>query len=208
MNLYSILRLRPFAFFLMFALTLMDATRSISQESLTFDFEDIETRIQSFAKVESSQQPRDDHEPLTALPHLEVSIRPFRQHLIERTDRKQVSIVHPIWGGLLGGTVGFFGGGFLGAVTAPDCVDCGFGPLASFFLGATIGEAFVMPLGVHYSNKRQGNFGLDLLTSLAVAGGGLLMLDRLNADESWLVLVSVLQIGATVAVERVTSQNR
>ncbi len=204
MNVHFILRPRILACFLMFVLTLMDTTPAISQESLATDFEDIETRVRFFAKVENSQQ-LWCHESLTVLSPLENSLWSFRHQLLGRTtEKKQDSIVAPIWGGLLGATVGFFGGGFLGAGISGQR---GYDSIGNSVIGAIIGETLVMPLGVHYGNKRKGSFVLDLLTSLTIVGGGLLTIKELDADESFLLFIPVLQIGGTVAVERVTAHH-
>ena len=204
MNVYFIFRLRLLTFFPIFAFVLADTSLSTSQEILTVAFEDSTTPNRFLAKAKNWQQIQD-YESLSNLLKLHESVRPFRQSLLESIDRKQVSMVGPIWGGLLGATVGLFGGAFLGSASFGQR---GYDAVGGAIVGAIIGEVLVMPLGVHYGNNRQGKFGLDLLSSAAVAGAGLLMMNTLSADESFLLLLPVLQIGATVAVERATAHSR
>ena len=203
----SFLGLRISVYFLVFVFSVMDMSQSIAQENMTINFENIQPRFQLNGMI-GGKHPVRVQKTVSAVLQLERSKLPFRQHLMESGQQEQVSILKPIWGGILGGAVGFFGGGMLGVASAENCSDCGFGSIGRFLLGASIGEALVLPLGVHYGNKRRGKLGFVFLTSLAMAGGGLMIMDRLNADESWFLLVPVLQIGATVAVERITARHR
>lgn len=193
MNLYRNFTIRLIAFVSMFGFILVDTTPLTAQETLT--------KVNT-TKYNSANKLR----PHPFLMLLSDSYKPknaFWQNLFKGSDRNQGSIAGSIWGGLLGGTVGFCGGLFLGAITCPDC---GFDAIGRSLAGATIGEVLVLPLGVHYGNRRQGNLGLDLLTSVMVVGTGALLMNRLNADESLFIVLPVLQIGVTVTVERYTAK--
>jgi len=188
--------LNLFAVLPMLALILLAPSRALSQERFTRDFADIETRIRFFARFHTP-----DHVPATTLSLLAASVLPFRQHLGARTDKQQVSIVQPIWGGLLGATVGFFGGAFVGSAASGQR---GYDAVGTAIAGAIIGEALVLPMGVHYGNRKQGNLVLDVLTSFVVVGAGLLVSDDLDV----VLFIPVVQIAATVAVERATARRR
>ncbi len=114
----------------------------------------------------------------------------------------QVSIIAPGIGGLVGAAAGFVGGGLIGAALARNDRGDGWAELGGFLMGAVIGEVSLTPVGVHIGNKRQGSLALDFLTSAVTGIGGLIMASQLSYAQSLLVLVPVVQISATVAVER------
>jgi len=148
-------------------------------------------------------------------------VKPFRSYLtaekegqIETERQKgQVSIGWPILGGLLGGGIGFFGGGFVAGILFPIIERSPVEQteiLGYVIAGAFVGEAIFLPIGVHIGNKGRGNLWLDLLTSVAVAGAGLAVASAIsngNIDNAlYLLPIPLLQIGATITVERSTGR--
>lgn len=125
---------------------------------------------------------------------------PYAMQLEQNNENEQGSIAGPIIGGVLGGTLGFFAGGLIGANAADS--DEELAALGGFVLGATIGETIVMPLGVHIGNKGRRNLLADLLTSVGVVATGIVLANMTDGHGAVLPLTVVLQIGATVAVER------
>ena len=116
------------------------------------------------------------------------------------------SIPGQVAGGLLGGAVGFVGGAFIGAAIGGGNTICGDDScgLEEAAYGAVIGEATLLPLGVHLANHRRGNYGLSLLASAAVAGAGLLAVDA--ANDGWpLIAIPVGQLISSILIERATS---
>ena len=89
---------------------------------------------------------------------------------------------HPavmVAGGLLGGAAGVFAGGYAGLrLTEHHCEDCG---IVGAVYGAIAGGSALLPLGVHVANRRRGNFGLSLLSSLAIGGAGLAIADQIDS---------------------------
>lgn len=203
LNRYSAFRLRHLVFHITSTLTLIYAAPSICQEYRISDLADLETRTLFFTGTESNQQTWESTH-LNILSPFSQSLRPFRQQLVDSRSSKRVSVAQPVWGGLLGATVGFFGGAFVGAAVSGR----GYDAVGGSILGALIGEALVMPLGVHYGNRCRGDLGLDMLTSIAISAASLLIINETDADESWLILVPIFQIGSTVAVERATAHHR
>lgn len=106
-------------------------------------------------------------------------------------------------GGLLGGAVGVFAGGLAGLrLTEHDCEDCG---IVGAVYGAIAGGSALLPLGVHIANRRQGDFGLSLLGSLAIGGAGLALATQTNSA-AVMIPVPVLQIVSSILIERRTSE--
>jgi hypothetical protein len=111
-----------------------------------------------------------------------------------------------ILGGLLGGAIGFFGGGFAGAViNDTDDSEDDLAALAGFALGAVIGETLTLPLGVHVANRRQGNYGLSLLASAAITGVGIALATSGDDRLEYLIPVPVLQLFSSILIEKRTS---
>jgi hypothetical protein len=109
------------------------------------------------------------------------------------------------------GAVGFVGGALLGRELI-GCIEvedgCSLDPM---FYGAAGGGTLGMALGVHLGNRRQGNFGLDLLAASAVWATGILIGEGIDDDgAASVVLVSLplVQLGVTIAVERATGRHR
>jgi hypothetical protein len=106
-------------------------------------------------------------------------------------------------GGLLGGAVGVFAGGLAGLrLTEHDCEDCG---IVGAVYGAIAGGSALLPFGVHVANHRRGDFGLSLLSSLAIGGAGLAIATQTNSA-AVMISVPVLQIASSILIERRTAK--
>jgi hypothetical protein len=130
-------------------------------------------------------------------------------HLGGASKQQQGSIIWPIGGGILGGAIGFFGGGFAGAY-----IEIGATPgssewegLAGFIIGAAIGEAVLMPLGVHLGNGRRGNFGRALLTSVAMVGASCAAAAAYPPFIVVVALTPIWQLPTCVRIERSTGRS-
>ncbi len=110
--------------------------------------------------------------------------------------------------GLLAGTIGFFGGGLVGAKI--DQASSGgyeeLDGLYGFVVGAPIGESLLLPVGVHLANGRRGNLPLAVLASVGIAGTGIAMAASAG-DAKILVAIPIAQLLACTAIERATSRN-
>jgi hypothetical protein len=117
-----------------------------------------------------------------------------------------------IAGGLVGGAVGLVVFGYMGALIADNQADDGedLAALGGFVVGATIGEALMVPLGVHLVNHRRGNYGRAALVSAAIAAGGLALAfateDQAPLPGIILVAIPIAQIATSVAIERSSSR--
>jgi len=109
------------------------------------------------------------------------------------------------FGGLVGGVLGFFAGGLSG-VAVCDCNSGeGYDALEAFFLGAAVGTAITIPLGVHLANRSDGNYGISLAASAGISALGLAA--AFAADEAAIVLlVPISQIVSSVLIERRTTR--
>jgi hypothetical protein len=108
-------------------------------------------------------------------------------------------------GGVLGGAVGLFAGALAGArLTQNDCEDCA---LVGAVYGAVAGGSALLPLGVHVANHGRGNFGMSLLSSLAIGGLGLAVAHESNSA-AVMISVPVLQIVSSILIERKTERLR
>lgn len=117
--------------------------------------------------------------------------------------RRETSPAVMAAGGLLGGVVGVFAGGVAGLrLTEHDCEDCG---IVGAVYGAIAGGSALLPLGVHVANRRQGDFGLSLLSSLAIGGAGLALATQTNSA-AVMIPVPVLQIVSSILIERRTAE--
>ncbi len=108
--------------------------------------------------------------------------------------------------GLTGGTLGFFGGLFLGSAIGGGnriCGDdaCG---LEEAAYGALIGESTLLPLAIHLANHNRGNYGLSLLASAGIAVVGIAAVSGAD-DASPLLAVPVAQIVSSILIERATA---
>jgi hypothetical protein len=117
--------------------------------------------------------------------------------------RQQMNPAVLATGGVLGGAVGVFAGALAGAkLTERDCEDCG---LVGAVYGAIAGGSALLPLGVHVANHGRGNFGLSLLSSLAIGGVGLALASETNSA-AVMIPVPVLQIVSSILIERKTEK--
>lgn len=109
----------------------------------------------------------------------------------------------------LAGAIGFFAGGFVGA-EIDRAGSNGYEEwdgLYGFVVGAPIGEALLLPVGVHLANNRRGNLPLSLLASIGIAGAGIFV--AVAAEEPYALLtIPILQLTACTAIEQSTSQSR
>ncbi len=113
------------------------------------------------------------------------------------------------FGGLVGGALGFFAGGFSG-VAVCGCSSGGgeYDALEAFFLGAAVGTAVTIPLGVHLSNHLEGSYLTALAVSIgisAVALAAAFALDDETAFPALVLMIPVSQIISSVLIERRTT---
>jgi len=109
-----------------------------------------------------------------------------------------------VLGGLLLGAGGLFAGALLGdRMQRYPCEDCIEGAL----YGALVGESLAIPLGVHLGDRRQGNAGIALATSVGI---GVLGLGAAAATDEWrlLFVIPVAQIATSIVIERHTASDR
>ncbi|MBV9774726.1 MAG: hypothetical protein JO040_12290 [Gemmatimonadetes bacterium] len=117
-----------------------------------------------------------------------------------------------VGGGIGGGLAGLVAGAYLGygvELGQSGCHDeelCGLG---GALLGAALGEALLLPYGVHLADRSRGSYGRTFLASFGTGAAGLLLLGATGeaAGELWWA-VPVAQIAAAVAVERRTARRR
>ncbi len=104
-----------------------------------------------------------------------------------------------IAGGLAAGAVGFFGGLYVGGLLAEDCGEDLACMLQGIGVGAAVGEALLLPLGVHLGSGRRGSIGLKIASSVALGGLGVAAVALTNAFAAW-IPVPVLQLVVGLAV--------
>jgi hypothetical protein len=128
------------------------------------------------------------------------------QNWSEQNYRLQDPAAGLVAAGLLAGTVGFFGGGFVGAAIDQASSDVyeEWDGLYGFIIGAPIGESLLLPVGVHLANGRRGNLPFALLASIGIAGTGI-ALAAAAEDAKILVAIPIAQLLACTAIERSTS---
>jgi hypothetical protein len=124
------------------------------------------------------------------------------------------SLIRSILFGALAGAGGFYVGGLLGSKLSDECDDAYDLCLEEgTVLGAAGGGTLGLAVGVHMGNGRQGSLGKDLLVASGIwAVGVALALGLSDASEETsvgiLVAIPILQLGATVAVERAAGRRR
>jgi hypothetical protein len=109
--------------------------------------------------------------------------------------------------GLLAGTIGFFGGGFVGAAIDKASSD-GYEEwdgLLGFVISAPIGESLLLPVGVHLANGRRGNLPLSMLASIGITAAGIALAASAD-DAKILVAIPITQLIACTAIERSTTK--
>ena len=119
-------------------------------------------------------------------------------------------LVPMVLAGLLGGTIGIFAGGLIGAATCDWSIKEA-GCIEPSAYGAIIGASILMPLGVHLANWQRWRLLPFLLSLLAVGGIAAAGLAVLVVDEGqeWVLLaIPVLQLIACVGIARPTARPR
>ena len=106
-----------------------------------------------------------------------------------------------MFGGILLGAGGLIGGALIGhRFEGSPCEDC----LLGAFFGALAGESLAIPLGVHLGNDRRGDPGPALAASIGIGAAGL-GAAALSCQWGVLLAIPVLQIAASIAIERHTA---
>jgi hypothetical protein len=134
------------------------------------------------------------------------------------TERQQSASKAVGLGVLLGGA-GVLAGGVVGYAIASSCQGSTPNPddwcaVEGTLIGAAIGGTSGMALGVHLGNGRRGSLALDLLTGAAVSALGVGVAAGTRPDWGsplfWTLSlgIPVVQITATVAVERAVGRSR
>ena len=120
---------------------------------------------------------------------------------------RQPNVVLPVTGGLVGGAVGLYGGAVTGGSIADRDGSGDLDFLGGAIIGGVLGEAFLLPLGVHLGNARKGSYLADLGISLltAAAGWGLIVLTDSPAIAA---AAAVVHLGIVVGAERKVADGR
>jgi hypothetical protein len=106
--------------------------------------------------------------------------------------------------GLVGGAAGLFGGAVVGGrLQRSPCEDCFEGALA----GAVLGESLAIPLAVHFVDRRRGQPLPGMVSSLAIAAGGIFLAAELRQGPV-LLAIPVVQLAAAIASERHTARRQ
>jgi len=112
--------------------------------------------------------------------------------------------------GILGASIGFFGGLFLGSNVENEFLPCGCDDpgLAGALVGAVVGPGLTTPLAVHLANGGRGSLATGYGWAALVSGAGMLgMLAGIRSEVGlWFLLATpVAQVVAAVASERATT---
>ena len=83
------------------------------------------------------------------------------------TSADDVSDIVLVGAGILGGAIGFFGGGAIGAASC-DWSTREASCIAPTLVTAAIGESILLPLFVHLANRRRGKLTSALLASVSI----------------------------------------
>lgn len=133
-------------------------------------------------------------------------------HQTEPAPGDRGSVGRAIGFGVLFGAAGFVAGALIGDAASDECDFSSDLCIAeAAFYGAAGGGTLGMAAGVHLGNHRQGNVLLDFLVAGAVWGTGIAIAFGTDDDTTQLVTliaIPVVQLGATVAVERATGRRR
>ena len=146
-----------------------------------------------------------------AVAHAQTPLRVERFPAATPQKTRIASVPSMAAGGLVGGAIGLIVFGYLGAVIAddPDSSE-DLDALGGFVLGGALGEATMLPLGVHLVNRRQGNYAASMLASvgIVVAGLGLAFLTEDQAPLPGIILaaIPVAQLTSSIVIERRTSR--
>jgi hypothetical protein len=119
--------------------------------------------------------------------------------------RPEPDLIVPVAGAVVGGAVGFFGGGFLAAVLVEDESEGELDVLAAFVVGALAGEVILMPLGAHLGNRRRGSYAADLGVSVLTGVAAIGLMAATDFHPAAVAGGTVLHVGLTVGAERGSS---
>ena len=114
-----------------------------------------------------------------------------------------------IFGGLLGGAIGFIAGGFIGAA-ACDWNTKEAGCLEPAVYGAIIGSSILMAISVQLISMQRSSFPLFLHTLLAVSGiaAAGLMVAFATGFGGFIIAIPIVQLMSCIAIHRsATSSN-
>lgn len=118
-------------------------------------------------------------------------------------------------GGLAGGVAGVIAGRAAGAWLSNLNCDVGCDESAAYLgiFGAMVGESLLLPLGVHLTNRRLGSYYPAMMASVAVTGAAVGLVyamskisDRVSSAEGLVVVVPILQLVASIQIERQTAK--
>jgi hypothetical protein len=144
-------------------------------------------------------QHRIPREPIRAARLAEISH--FRPAIIRADGSGSRPVIQVAAAGLAAGALGAWAGWHLASGVADQTV----GPL-----GLVLGESLFIPAGVHVADGRRGNLAFGMLASLgagAIAALAATALERrIDPEVGYLVLAPVLQVGASILVERSTGR--
>lgn len=121
--------------------------------------------------------------------------------------RAQPDLVLPILGGIAGGTLGLYGGALAG-LSLNEHDQGEWDEFGAFLTGAIVGEALLLPLGVHLGNGRRGSYANDLGIAVLAGLAGIGVLALTNGNAAGFVIGATLQLGCVVAQERSTARQR
>ncbi len=112
-------------------------------------------------------------------------------------------------GAAMGGLLGTGAGALLGYFAGGGKLLCGDDTCGSqgAILGALAGEPVGMGVGAHLANRRRGNATLDVLGA-AAAGYLFAFIAAESQQPAMLVVAGLVQVGATVAIERASGRDR
>ncbi len=125
----------------------------------------------------------------------------------EQGGQGERSIGGAIGAGVGLGLLGWLAGAMVG-VGIGSVIDCHMCELVGLAWGGLVGETTGLALGVHLGNGRRGNFALDWLTAAAASVAGIGLVAAADGVVLAAVATPILQLGATVAVERATGRSR
>jgi hypothetical protein len=116
-------------------------------------------------------------------------------------------------GGIVGGGAGIIGGALLGYGLETGVAGCGRNDEWCGFIGtafgAMIGEAVMLPLGVHLANRARGSYAPGLGMSLVVGLAGLTLAGATGGATPLMVpAIPIAQLLTSIAVERRTAARK
>ena len=119
----------------------------------------------------------------------------------------QPDVVLPVIGGVVGGAAGLYGGAIIGlALNEHDSGELDV--LAAAGVGALLGEALLLPLGVHLGNARKGSYATDLGVSVLGGLAGLGAFSLAGGSTQGVILGAGLQLVLVVIAERRKGRER